>query len=69
MYVTVHKPSYALITSPLQTIRVVFRLLFVVPFFILAVDGLRPHQHINDVMYVKLMAVLRLLLIWYPFPT
>jgi hypothetical protein len=35
----------------LNTIRVVFRLLFVVPFFILAVDGLRPHQHINDVMF------------------
>ncbi|KAH9042939.1 hypothetical protein EDB83DRAFT_2640711 [Lactarius deliciosus] len=35
----------------LNTIRVVFRLLFAVPLFILAVDGVRPHQHINDTMF------------------
>ncbi|KAL4249232.1 hypothetical protein ABKN59_007241 [Abortiporus biennis] len=32
----------------LNTIRVVCRFLFVVPLLILAVDGIRPHQHIND---------------------
>ncbi|KAF8267483.1 hypothetical protein EI94DRAFT_1581058, partial [Lactarius quietus] len=35
----------------LNTIRVVFRLLFAVPLCILAIDGVRPHHHINDVMY------------------
>ncbi|KAH9058245.1 hypothetical protein EDB87DRAFT_1685564 [Lactarius vividus] len=35
----------------LNTIRVVFRLLFAVPLFILAIDGVRPHQHINDTMF------------------
>lgn len=35
----------------LNTIRVVFRLIFAVPLFILAVDGLQPHHHINDVMF------------------
>ncbi|KAI0043116.1 hypothetical protein FA95DRAFT_1563648 [Auriscalpium vulgare] len=32
----------------LNTIRVVFRLLFSLPIIILAVDGVRPHQHVND---------------------
>ncbi|OCH92048.1 hypothetical protein OBBRIDRAFT_886557 [Obba rivulosa] len=31
----------------LNCLRVVFRLLFVLPFLILAVDGVRPHQHVN----------------------
>jgi len=35
----------------LNTIRVVFRLLFAVPLCILAIDGVRPHHHINDVMF------------------
>ncbi|KAI0061911.1 hypothetical protein BV25DRAFT_714306 [Artomyces pyxidatus] len=34
----------------LNTIRVVFRLLFALPLLILAADGMRPHQHINDTM-------------------
>ncbi|TCD62709.1 hypothetical protein EIP91_006534 [Steccherinum ochraceum] len=32
----------------LNAIRVVFRLLFVVPLLILGVDGARPHQHVNE---------------------
>lgn len=35
----------------LNTIRVVFRLLFAVPLVILAIDGVRPHHHINDTMF------------------
>jgi hypothetical protein len=31
----------------LNTIRVVFRFLFTVPFVVLGVDGVRPHVHIN----------------------
>ncbi|KAG7091317.1 hypothetical protein E1B28_010361 [Marasmius oreades] len=34
----------------LNTIRVVFRFLFTVPFVILGIDGSRPHQHINESM-------------------
>ncbi|KAF7341263.1 hypothetical protein MVEN_01862200 [Mycena venus] len=34
----------------LNMIRVVFRFIFVVPLFILGVDGVRPHQHINESM-------------------
>ena len=45
-----------LIIFPLQTIRVVFRLLFAVPLVILAIDGVRPHHHINDTMYVQSMS-------------
>ncbi|KAH9935184.1 uncharacterized protein BXZ73DRAFT_89533 [Epithele typhae] len=32
----------------LNCLRVVFRFLFVVPLLILAVDGVRPHQHVNE---------------------
>ncbi|KAH7908411.1 hypothetical protein BJ138DRAFT_1012871 [Hygrophoropsis aurantiaca] len=32
----------------LNCIRIVFRFLFTVPFIILGIDGVRPHQHIND---------------------
>ncbi|KAF8557902.1 hypothetical protein OG21DRAFT_1481907 [Imleria badia] len=35
----------------LNCIRVVFRFLFTIPLVILAVDGVRPHQHINDKMF------------------
>ncbi|EMD32945.1 hypothetical protein CERSUDRAFT_118372 [Gelatoporia subvermispora B] len=31
----------------LNCVRVIFRLLFVLPFLILAVDGVRSHQHVN----------------------
>lgn len=34
----------------LNCIRVVFRFLFTIPLLILGVDGVRPHQHINDKM-------------------
>jgi len=36
----------------LNCIRVVFRFLFTVPFIILGVDGVRPHQHVNDKMFL-----------------
>ncbi|KAJ7592193.1 hypothetical protein C8J56DRAFT_932718 [Mycena floridula] len=32
----------------LNTIRVVFRFLFVCPFIVLGVDGVRPHPHVNE---------------------
>lgn len=35
----------------LNCIRVFFRFLFTVPFVILGIDGIRPHQHINDKMF------------------
>ncbi|EIW80587.1 hypothetical protein CONPUDRAFT_82756 [Coniophora puteana RWD-64-598 SS2] len=35
----------------LNCIRVFFRFLFTVPFIILGIDGVRPHQHINDNMF------------------
>lgn len=35
----------------LNCIRVIFRFLFTVPFVILGIDGIRPHQHINDNMF------------------
>jgi hypothetical protein len=34
----------------LNTIRICFRFLFTVPLLILGVDGIRPHQHINESM-------------------
>jgi len=34
----------------LNTIRVIFRFIFVFPLFILGVDGVRPHKHINEYM-------------------
>jgi len=37
--------------SELNTIRVVFRLLFTVPLLILGVDGVRPHKHVNENMF------------------
>lgn len=36
----------------LNCIRVFFRFLFTVPFVILGIDGVRPHQHINDNMFL-----------------
>jgi hypothetical protein len=33
-----------------QCIRIVFRFLFTIGFVILGIDGVRPHQHINDKM-------------------
>ncbi|KAF4600088.1 hypothetical protein EYR40_007194 [Pleurotus pulmonarius] len=35
----------------LNTIRVIFRFLFVVPLLILGVDGVRPHNHINESIF------------------
>ncbi|CDO75963.1 hypothetical protein BN946_scf184888.g13 [Trametes cinnabarina] len=35
----------------LNCVRVVFRLIFVIPLLILAVDGIRPHQHINESLF------------------
>lgn len=35
----------------LNCIRIFFRFLFTVPFVILGIDGVRPHQHINDKMF------------------
>ncbi|KAI0301765.1 hypothetical protein B0F90DRAFT_295561 [Multifurca ochricompacta] len=35
----------------LNTIRILFRLLFAVPLCILAIDGIRPHQHVNDSLF------------------
>ncbi|KAJ7286851.1 hypothetical protein C8J57DRAFT_1282187 [Mycena rebaudengoi] len=34
----------------LNQIRVIFRFIFVVPFIILGIDGLKPHHHINESM-------------------
>lgn len=34
-----------------QMIRVVFRFLFTIPILILGVDGVRPHHHINEVVF------------------
>ncbi|KAH9485623.1 hypothetical protein JR316_0002533 [Psilocybe cubensis] len=36
--------------SELNLIRVVFRFLFTVPLLILGVDGVRPHNHVNESM-------------------
>ncbi|KAF8885982.1 hypothetical protein BD779DRAFT_1673425 [Infundibulicybe gibba] len=45
--------------SELNTIRICFRFLFVVPLLILGVDGVRPHVHINDKMvWTDFLAVL-----------
>jgi hypothetical protein len=38
-----------------QTIRVVFRLLFAIPLVILSIDGIRPHHHVNESLYVTLV--------------
>ncbi|KAJ7189000.1 hypothetical protein C8R46DRAFT_1184246 [Mycena filopes] len=35
----------------LNMIRILFRFLFVIPFVILGVDGVRPHVHINESMF------------------
>jgi hypothetical protein len=32
----------------LNTVRVAFRFLFTVPFVVLGVDGVRPHEHVNE---------------------
>jgi len=32
----------------LNSVRTVFRLLFAVPLFILSIDGIRPHPHVNE---------------------
>ncbi|KAJ7099328.1 hypothetical protein B0H15DRAFT_927819 [Mycena belliarum] len=34
----------------LNLIRIIFRFIFVVPFVVLGVDGVRPHSHINESM-------------------
>ncbi|KAI0828053.1 hypothetical protein BC628DRAFT_1317198 [Trametes gibbosa] len=34
----------------LNCLRIVFRLAFVCPLMVLAVDGIRPHQHVNETM-------------------
>ncbi|KAJ7686805.1 hypothetical protein B0H17DRAFT_1013292 [Mycena rosella] len=34
----------------LNMIRIVFRFIFVIPFIILGVDGIKPHHHINEIM-------------------
>lgn len=36
----------------LNTLRVIFRFIFVVPLLLLGVDGIRPHQHLNESMAV-----------------
>ncbi|KAF8633272.1 hypothetical protein AX17_004447 [Amanita inopinata Kibby_2008] len=38
--------------SELNQLRIVLRLLFVVPFFILGIDGVRPHHDLNESMVV-----------------
>jgi len=35
----------------LNVVRIIFRLLFVLPFVILGVDGVRPHVHVNENMF------------------
>ncbi|KAN0081656.1 hypothetical protein V8E55_009280 [Tylopilus felleus] len=49
----VERPTLIRLTKyhELNTIRVVFRFLFTVPLVILGVDGVRPHQHINDKLF------------------
>ncbi|KAH9976362.1 hypothetical protein BGW80DRAFT_1168046 [Lactifluus volemus] len=44
----------------LNTIRTMLRLCFAIPIFILAVDGLRPHHHVNESMCVapKFLSIL-----------
>ncbi|KAI0079234.1 hypothetical protein K474DRAFT_1736289 [Panus rudis PR-1116 ss-1] len=43
----------------LNSIRVVFRFLFTVPLLVLAVDGVRPHQHINTSnFWTELLSIL-----------
>jgi len=37
----------------LNTIRVVFRLLFSIPLIILSIDGIRPHHHINESFFAS----------------
>ncbi|KAF8663650.1 hypothetical protein AX16_000892 [Volvariella volvacea WC 439] len=43
----------------LNRIRIIFRFIFVVPLLILGIDGVRPHNHINESMFwTDLLAVL-----------
>jgi len=43
----------------LNSIRVVFRFMFTIPLAILGIDGVRPHQHINDhYFWTELLAIL-----------
>jgi hypothetical protein len=35
----------------LNTVRIIFRFLFVLPLLVLAIDGVRPHQHVNESMF------------------
>ncbi|KAF6759993.1 hypothetical protein DFP72DRAFT_92316 [Ephemerocybe angulata] len=37
--------------SELNTIRVIFRFVFTVPLLILGIDGVRPHNHINESVF------------------
>lgn len=44
--------------SELNTIRVIFRFLFTVPFLILGIDGVKEHHHINEKMvYTDLLVI------------
>ncbi|KAK7052881.1 hypothetical protein VNI00_004201 [Paramarasmius palmivorus] len=40
----------------LNSIRVLFRFLFTVPFVVLGVDGVRPHKHVNENLLTMLAA-------------
>jgi len=43
----------------LNTVRVLFRFLFVCPLVTLGIDGIRPHQHINEnMMWTDLLAII-----------
>ena len=46
------------VKSPLQTIRVIFRFLMVIPLLILGFDGVTPHHHVNSSRCVKLLSYL-----------
>ncbi|KAI0343625.1 hypothetical protein BDW22DRAFT_1356095 [Trametopsis cervina] len=42
----------------LNMVRIVFRFMFVIPLMILGIDGVRPHQHINDSnFWTELLAI------------
>jgi hypothetical protein len=38
-----------------QVKRILFRFIFVVSLFILSIDGLTPHKHINESSYVMVI--------------
>lgn len=37
--------------ASVQAIRIIFRFLFAVPLLILAIDGIRPHEHVNESLF------------------